>query len=103
MPCDKIQRNSVRLDVADWSLLKAAALSVDARAYVADHAIRVNVGGRLVTVQRGSNTATVNVGDESAVDALKRAYSGEAVKAMARRFNWGVKATAKGYQVVKRF
>jgi len=100
MPCYTVQTTSVDLGNVDHKLLMLAMAELKLNPRQQGDTIYFQNGVYSISTKqldlRGANA------EERAAE-MKRAYSGEVVKATARKYNWQVKKTAANkYQVLKR-
>ena len=93
MPCDTIQRSTVKLEAANLELFIEGLATLGVR----PDDIRRSAGSsdllwwdrRMGTFQRYDVTRkTLNVAEGTDIDAIKRAYSTAVVRAAAKTFHW---------------
>jgi hypothetical protein len=99
MPCDSIITVDLELKNANLALLTKAINNIMKNAYV-------QVRNNGLVWNGGSydkTTGMLSVSNEADGKLIKRAYSGEIVKAQASRFGWSIKETSQfRYEIIKR-
>jgi len=87
MPCDTIQTNTVDLSASDHGLLRLAleALGYDVQSHLNGASLLFYRRGSYVGVHEAGKLEVVQGAD---IDAIKRAYSTQVLKAGAARFGW---------------
>ena len=108
MPCDTIQRSTVRLEAANLDLLIEAlrtGLGLPSNAIQRTATGLRWYDGRSVawnTYDVARKTLEVTQGTD--IDALKRAYSAAVVRTAAKRFNWSLaQQDERHFAATKRF
>ena len=92
MPCWEVRTVSVEFRAENRTLLGAAIKAVDAETrLLADG--RYALYGGAIKLDLANGKAEVEEGYQFLLNKLKQAYSREAVKAAAKRCQWGVKFT----------
>src|SRR5574343_1897907 len=102
MPCDTVQKSTVRFNFrTDRILLFTALEQMGERPVLQNGIIRFRSGSYDC---RTGQMAISGYGEESEkMNEVKRAYSAQVVQRQARRFGWRLKETGKyQYQVLKR-
>jgi hypothetical protein len=66
----------------------------------ATNGLYVNKGARRATIDLAQGTMTVLEGDQSIINEIKRAYSGEVVRQAAKRFAWTLQPTKQANVMV---
>jgi hypothetical protein len=98
MPCDTIVTVKLELKNANLTLLQKVVEEITGR--------KAYVSGNIVSWGTGSYnklTSQLTVRSQSDGQQIKRAYSGELVKAQAKRFGWQIKEISQyQYQILKR-
>lgn len=98
MPCDTRREVTVELKVADEKILIDGLFAAGFNVNSIAGGLYVNKGRRRGELKNGK--ITVLEGDESIVNEIKRAYSGEVVRQSAKRFGWTLNATTEQNVVV---
>lgn len=106
MPCYQDRTTSVRLEAANSDLLRKALESLGCTSVSASergHITFYDSVGNYGSVQNG--TMRISSSSNLALDpnALKRAYSGEVVKATARKHGWQLKTQYSAVQEQQQF
>ena len=110
MPCNTVQRSTVRFSLkTDRNLLVAALEQMGERPVLQGDIIRFRSGsydcrmGEMVIEITATYGQDVEKLKGEKMNEVKRAYSAQVVQSQARRFGWTLKETGKyQYQVLKR-
>jgi len=100
MPCWEVRTVSVEFKADNRALLNAAIEELGWRHQVASNG-EVIINGGDITLDLVRERATVRDSQQAALNQLKQAYSRQAVKSAAKRFNWACKMQGNNATVTK--
>ena len=89
MPCYEVRTMSVEFKAENRQLLNQAIKAMNVLAMDDNEGLRLWGGAVVLNLKAG--TATVREGYQDQLNALKRQYSKECVKAAAKKMQWAVK------------
>jgi len=92
MPCDTVQRSTVRLEAANLDILEEALRTELGAVQVERLATGLRWYGRgdRAWNRYDATGKTLDVAEGTDVDRIKRAYSAVVVRTAARKFNWSL-------------
>lgn len=104
MPCYSVIRNQVKIQAADRNILKRGIERMGWTTVALDQdtgtmTVRAK-NGTLITITQ--DQATVQQGNESLVDQMKRAYSKEVLLVAAEKYDWTVTEVGENQYEVER-
>jgi hypothetical protein len=89
MPCYEMRTVSVEFKAENLNLLKAAAESINRSFEKLQSKNAVMIGGMFIDLDEGE--AEIRASQQNELNALKRAYSKQCIKAAAKKAQWSCK------------
>ena len=103
MPCWTVQTMSVEFHVEHADLLAEALKKIGMVVARSANVFTVEAGPSTITIDLNTGRAEVPTGEQGRLNAIRRAYSREAINRVARRNLWSNKTTSDKSGVLQRF